>query len=150
MRIAIGNDHRGLELKQAIIEWLADSGHGYEDFGSDGTESVDYPDYARKVAGAVAGGDFDYGILICDTGIGMSIAANKVKGIRAALCHNSLNATRARRHNDANILCLGAGEGQRLDPVADIVDAFLTTEFEGGRHQRRLDKIGEIEAKQRG
>jgi ribose 5-phosphate isomerase B len=146
MRIAIGNDHRGLELKQSIIQLLAESGHSYEDFGSHTTDSVDYPDYARDVAEAVARGDFDYGILICDTGIGMSIAANKVKGIRAALCHDAFSAGRARQHNNANVLCLGTGGTPQT--VAETVETFLTTEFEGSRHQRRLDKIRAIEASQ--
>jgi ribose 5-phosphate isomerase B len=146
MRIAIGNDHRGLELKKEIIQPLAESGHSYEDFGSHTTDSVDYPDYAREVAEAVARGDFDYGILICDTGIGMSIAANKVKGIRAALCHDGFSASRARQHNDANILCLGTSGTP--ETVAEIVETFLSAEFEGGRHQRRLDKIRAIEASQ--
>lgn len=148
MRIAIGSDHRGLELKAAIIQLLIASGHGYEDFGSHTPDSVDYPDIARDVAGAVAGNDFDYGILICDTGIGMSIAANKFNGIRAALCHNAFSAGRARQHNDANVLCLGTGNA--AETVAEIVNAFLGTEFEGGRHQRRLDKIKAIEADQSG
>jgi ribose 5-phosphate isomerase B len=145
MRIAIGCDHRGVELKKTIINWLEETGHEYEDFGSYGTESVDFPDFARKVAEGVAKGDFERGILICDTGIGMCITANKVKGIRAAPCYNVFNARRARQHNDANILCLGGGEEQLQDPVAEIVDAFLTTEFEGGRHQRRIDKIKAME-----
>jgi len=98
------------------------------------------------VAGAVAGGDFERGILICGTGIGMSIAANKVKGIRAALCHDVFGARRARQHNDANILCLRAGGKQGQEPVAEIVDAFLAGEFEGGRHQRRVDKIRAMES----
>jgi ribose 5-phosphate isomerase B len=146
MRIAIGSDHRGLELKKEIIQRLAENGHSYEDFGCHTTDSVDYPDYAREVAEAVVRGDFDYGILICDTGIGMSIAANKVKGIRAALCHDAFSAGRARQHNDANILCLGTSGTPKT--VAEIVNAFLSAEFEGGRHQRRLDKIRAIEASQ--
>jgi ribose 5-phosphate isomerase B len=146
MRIAIGNDHRGLELKQSIIQLLADSGHSYEDFGSHTTDSVDYPDFAREVAEAVVRGDFDYGILICDTGIGMSIAANKVKGIRAALCHDAFSAGRARQHNNANVLCLGTSGTPQA--VAETVKTFLSAEFEGGRHQRRLDKIRAIEASQ--
>jgi ribose 5-phosphate isomerase B len=146
MRIAIGSDHRGVELKQSIINQLEETGHSYEDFGSSTTESVDFPDFALPVAKGVAGGDFERGILICDTGIGMSIAANKIKGIRAALCYNVFNARRARQHNDANILCLGGGEGQLQEPAAEIVSAFLTTEFEGGRHQRRIDKITAMEA----
>jgi ribose 5-phosphate isomerase B len=145
MRIAIGCDHRGLDLKHSIMKLLDETKHSYDDFGCYTADSVDYPDIAQKVAEGVAGGDFERGILICDTGIGMSIAANKVKGIRAALCHDAFSARRARRHNDANILCLGAGEEHVQEPVSEIVNAFLTTEFEGGRHQRRIDKIKAIE-----
>jgi ribose 5-phosphate isomerase B len=143
MRIAIGCDHRGLELKQSIIKLVTEARHSYKDFGSYTTEPVDYPDIAKGVAEAVARGDFDRGILICDTGIGMCIAANKVKGIRAALCHDVFSARRARQHNDANILCLGTGQTQ--DTVRQIVEVFLNTQFEGGRHQRRLDKIKAME-----
>ena len=143
MRIAIGCDHRGLELKQSVIKLITDAGHGYEDFGCYTTDSVDYPDIAEKVAEVVAGGDFERGILICSTGIGMSIAANKVKGIRAALCHNAFSSCRARQHNDANILCLAAEEER--EQIPEIVNAFLTCEFEGGRHQRRVDKIRDME-----
>ena len=143
MRIAIGCDHRGLGLKQSVIKLIADTGHSYEDFGCETTEPVDYPDIAKQVAIAVAGSDFERGILVCGTGIGMSIAANKVKGIRAARCHNAFSACRARQHNDANILCLGVGEEE--EQVPEIVDAFLTCEFEGGRHQRRVDKIRDME-----
>ncbi len=143
MRIAIGCDHWGVNLKQSVIKLLTDAGHSYEDFGCYTTESVDYPDIAKKVAEAVARGDFERGILICYNGIGMSIAANKVKGIRAALCYNAFNACRTRQHNDANILCLGAEVEQ--EPVPEIVNAFLTCEFEGGRHQRRVDKIRDLE-----
>ncbi len=146
MRIAIGCDHRGLNLKQFVIKLIAEAEHSYEDFGCYTTDSVDYPDIAKKVAEAVTRGYFEYGILICSTGIGMSIAANKVKGIRAALCHDAFSARRARQHNDANILCLGAGEEQEQEPVAEIVNAFLTYEFEGGRHQRRVDKIRNMES----
>ena len=143
MRIAIGCDHRGLNLKQFVMALIVETGHTYEDFGSYTADSVDYPDIAREVAEAVATGDFERGILICNTGIGMSIAANKVNGIRAALCHNALSARRARQHNDANILCLGAE--QEPDIVREIVEAFLTCEFEGGRHQHRVDKIKDME-----
>ena len=143
MRIAIGCDHRGLDLKQLVIRLVEEAGHSYEDFGCYTRESVDYPDIAVKVAGAVAEGGFDYGILICGTGIGMSIAANKVNGIRAALCHNAFSARRARQHNDAQICCLAAEEGKARVPA--IIETFLTTEFEGGRHQERLDKIRKIE-----
>ena len=143
MRIAIGADHRGVELKQFIIKLLKQIGHSYEDFGTNTAESVDYPDIAQRVAEKVAAGDFELGILICDTGIGMCIAANKVRGIRAALSHDAFSARRARQHNDANILCLGTREGQ--DTVREIVETFLSTQFEGGRHQRRIDKIKAME-----
>ena len=143
MRIAIGCDHRGLDSKQFIIKLITKAGHSYEDFGCYTTDSVDYPDIAKQVAEAVAAGYFEQGILICDTGIGMSIAANKVKGIRAALCHNAFSARRARQHNDANILCVAAGE--EPETIREIVDTYLTTEFEGGRHLPRLNKITEME-----
>ena len=143
MRIAIGSDHRGLELKQFIIKLITQAGHSYEDFGSYTTDSVDYPDIAQKVAEAVARDNFERGILICDTGIGMSIAANKVKGIRAALCHDAFSARRARQHNDANILCLAAREEQ--EKVPEIFEVFVSTDFEGGRHQNRLNKIKAME-----
>ncbi len=143
MRIAIGCDHRGLNLKQFAIKLIAEAEHSHEDFGCYTTDSVDYPDIAKKVTEAVARDDFEYGILICDTGIGMSIAANKVKGIRAALCHDAFSARRARQHNDANILCLGTEVEQ--ESVPEIVNAFLTGQFEGGRHQHRVDKIRDME-----
>ena len=143
MRIAIGCDHRGLNLKQFVIRLITEMGHSYEDFGCYNTDSVDYPDIAKKVAEVVTRGDFECGILICDTGIGMSIVANKVKGIRAALCHDAFSASRARLHNDANVLCLGAGRGQ--EGVPEIVQTYLSTGFEGGRHRRRLNKIKAME-----
>lgn len=147
MRIVLGCDHRGLNLKHAIISLLGDVGHSYEDFGCYDATSVDYPDIALKVADAVVGeGKFDRGILICSTGIGMSIVANKVKGIRAALCHNSFTACRARQHNDANVLCLG-GDVVGQDLVEEIVRAFLDTDFEGGRHAQRLEKIKALETR---
>ena len=146
MRIAIGCDHRGLNLKQFVVKLIAETEHSYEDFGCYTEESVDYPDIAKRVAEAVAEGQFDRGILICGTGIGMSIAANKVRGIRAALCYNAFSARRARQHNDANILCLAAEEGKARIPA--IIEIFLTTEFEGGRHQQRLDKIRDMESQQ--
>ena len=145
MRIAIGCDHRGLTLKQSVITLLTEAGHTHHDFGCYTTDSVDYPDIAKQVAEAVAVGDFESGILICDNGIGMSMAANKVKGIRAALCYTAFNARRTRQHNDASILCLGAGEEQVQEPLAGIVNTFLTTDFEGGRHLRRVNKIMDIE-----
>lgn len=143
MRIAIGCDHRGLELKQLVIKLINEMGHSYEDSGCYTTDPVDYPDVAKKVAEAVAGGEFERGILICNTGIGMSIAANKVKGAIAALCCDAFAARRARLHNDANILCLGASRGQ--EGVREIVKIFLTTDFEGGRHLRRLNKVRDME-----
>ena len=143
MRIAIGCDHRGLKFKQFVIKLIAEAEHSYEDLGCFTTDSVDYPDIAKKVAEAVTGGYFERGILICGTGIGMSIAANKVRGIRAALCRDVFDAQRARQHNDANVLCLGAQGEQELIP--EIVETFLTHEFEGGRHQRRVDKIRDME-----
>jgi len=143
VRIAIGCDHRGLNLKQFIIKLITEAGHNYEDFGCYTTDPVDYPDIAQKVAEAVTTDYFECGILICNTGIGMSITANKVKGVRAALCHDALSAQRARQHNDANILCLGGGQAQ--DALPEIIGAFLTSEFEGGRHLRRLNKIKDME-----
>ena len=144
MHIAIGCDHRGLSLKQFIIKLLPGVGQSYEDFGTYTADTVDYPDIAKRVAEAVAAGNFEFGILICDTGIGMSIAANKVKGIRAARCDDVFSVCRARQHNDANVLCLAAGKGQ--EQVPEIIEAFLATEFEGGRHLRRLDKIRAMES----
>jgi ribose 5-phosphate isomerase B len=143
-RIAIGCDHRGLALKELIIPLLQNAGYSYEDFGCHGTGPVDYPDIAQKVGEAVAAGSFDQGILICSTGIGMSIAANKIKGIRAALCCDVFGAQRARQHNDANVLCLG-GEDVDTELALRIVSAFLATEFEGGRHVRRVNKIRALE-----
>ena len=144
MRIAIGCDHRGLNLKMAIMELLSEQGHEYEDLGCYDTGSVDYPDTGGKVAQAVAKRRVDHGILVCSTGIGMSIAANKVPGVRAALCHDTFSAQRSRAHNDANVLCLGewvVGEGL----AKEIVKAYLAAEFEGGRHARRLEKVRALE-----
>ena len=145
MRIALGNDHRGVSVKLSIIELLKDLRYEYKDFGSQGTEPVDYPDFARLVAEAVSKGDYDYGIVICGTGIGMCIAANKIRGIRAALCHTVFDAVRSRQHNDANVLCL-ASETVELNINLDIVKAFLSTTFDGGRHLRRVDKIRAMES----
>ena len=144
MLIAIGCDHRGLNLKMAIMELLSELGHEYEDLGCYDTGSVDYPDTGGKVAQAVAKRRVDHGILVCSTGIGMSIAANKVPGVRAALCHDTFSAQRSRAHNDANVLCLGewvVGEGL----AKEIVKAYLAAEFEGGRHARRLEKVRALE-----
>jgi ribose 5-phosphate isomerase B len=145
VRIALGCDHRGLELKQAIMGLLDELGHDYQDFGGYNTDPVDYPDIAKQVAEAVASGEFDQGILICSSGIGMSIAANKVRGIRAALCCTTFGAERARRHNDANVLCLGQ-DTLDIASALDIVRVYLSTTFEGGRHLRRLEKIRGLEA----
>ena len=144
MYIALGCDHHGLGIKQAIIGFLPELNCSYRDFGCRDTKPVDYPDIARLVAEAVASGSFDQGILICSTGIGMSIAANKIKGIRAALCHTVFAARRARQHNDANILCL-RGEDIAVDDALEIVRTYLSTDFEGGRHLPRLNKIKALE-----
>ena len=136
MKIAIGCDHGGYLLKQDILIWLEENDIDYEDFGCYSTESVDYPVFAERAARAVAAGECDKGIVICTTGIGVSIAANKVKGIRCALCTDSLQAEMTRRHNDANMMALGAGiTGGNL--AKRMVEIFLHTEFEGGRHARR-------------
>ena len=144
MRIAIGSDHAGLELKESITSLLVEMGHSFDDFGCYDKSSVDYPDIARSVAEAVASGQFDHGILVCSNGVGMSITANKVRGIRAALCHDTWAVRRAREHTDANVLCLGEGcVGKSL--AREIVQTYLNAEFVGGRHARRLEKIKEIE-----
>ncbi len=140
LRIAIGSDHGGFEYKSEIIDYLKENGYTYTDVGTYSKESCDYPIIAKKVAQKIVSGEADRGILICGTGIGMSIAANKVKGIRAALCSDTFSAKATRAHNNSNILCLG----QRVigDCLAlDIVTVWLNTEFEGGRHQRRIDEI---------
>ena len=139
--IGLGCDHGGYELKQEIIKYLEEKGLPYKDFGCDSTKSVDYPIYARKVGRAIQNGECDKGILICGTGIGISIAANKMKGIRAALCTDCFSAEATRLHNDANILALG---GRVVGPglAVKIVDTFLNTEFSHEeRHQRRIDLI---------
>ncbi|MCG6947543.1 MAG: ribose 5-phosphate isomerase B [Acidobacteria bacterium] len=138
--IVIASDHAGVDLKARLIELIGEAGHEIQDFGPAATGSVDYPDYAHAVAEAVADGRADRGILICGTGIGMSLAANRHPRIRAALCHDALTAEMARLHNDANVLCVGARTtGEAV--VEQIVRIFLTTAFEGGRHQRRVEKI---------
>lgn len=139
-RIAIGADHAGRSLKEEIVAFLQGAGYPVEDMGTHGDESVDYPDYALQVARAVATGAADLGILICGTGIGMSIAANKVRGIRAAVATNCYMARMAREHNDANILCLG-GRVIGPDLALEIVRTFLQSRFAGGRHARRVEKI---------
>lgn len=144
MRIAIAADHAGRELKDTVAAHLRARGHDVSDSGTHTGDSVDYPTYARPLAASVVNGSFELGILVCGTGTGMAIAANKVEGIRAANCTNELLARYARSHNAANVLCLGervVGESLALA----IVDTFVDTPFEGGRHQRRVDLIGEIE-----
>ena len=146
--LAIASDHGGFALKQEIMAHLKDTGVEFEDLGTYSEESVDYPVYAAKLGKAVAAGEFERGILICGTGIGISIAANKVKGIRAALCGDCYSAEYTRRHNDANVLTMGARvTGGGL--ACKIVDTFLTTEFEGGRHARRVALIADIEERER-
>ena len=139
-KIAIGSDHGGFNLKGTIIKHLEAQGHEIQDFGTYSTESCDYPVYAKAVANSVAKGENEKGILVCGSGIGVSIAANKVKGVRAALCHESHSAMLSRLHNDANVLCLGeriTGESLALD----IVNVWLKSEYEGGRHQKRIDMM---------
>lgn len=146
MKIALGSDHGGINLKRAIIKHLEEQGIEIKDFGTYTKESCDYPEFALKVAEEVAAKNYDYGVLVCGTGIGVSISANKVPGIRAALCHNTFSAHATREHNNANVLALGervVGIGLALD----IVDTFVKTDFEGGRHERRVNKIQEIEKK---
>ncbi|KUK12082.1 MAG: Ribose-5-phosphate isomerase [Moorella sp. 60_41] len=144
MRIALGSDHGGYHLKEEIKKFLEEAGVLYRDFGCFNPEAVDYPDYARQVAEAVARGEFERGILCCGTGIGVAIAANKVPGIRAALCHDTFSARASREHNDANVLALG---GRVIGPglAREIVKTWLEAGFTGGRHARRLAKIAALE-----
>lgn len=147
MKIGIGNDHSALEMKKEIIAFLEEKGHEVVDYGTNSAESCDYPVYGEVVARAVAAGEVEQGILICGTGIGISLAANKVKGIRAAVCSEPFTAKMARAHNNCNILAFGARVvGPELAKM--IVEAWLNTDFEGGRHQRRVDLIMEIESKE--
>ena len=147
MKIAIGNDHGALDLKLHVVKYLETLGNDVVNFGTDTTDSCDYPVFAEKVCKAVLSGECDKGILICGTGIGISIAANKIHGIRCALCSEPCSAKLTREHNDANVLAMGA---RIIGPVLaeGIVDAFLTTEFSGGRHQRRVDMITKLEQDQ--
>ncbi|MCQ2449179.1 MAG: ribose 5-phosphate isomerase B [Clostridia bacterium] len=144
MKIAVGCDHGGLEHKDAIVAHLKERGFEVEDFGIHEAHSVDYPDIALPLAQSVAKGENALGILVCGTGIGMSLAANKVKGIRAAACSEHFSAKYTRLHNNSNILCLG-GRVIGVGTALELVDLFVDTEFEGGRHQKRIDKITEIE-----
>jgi ribose 5-phosphate isomerase B len=147
MRVAIGADQGGYELKQRVAEFLIAQGHVVSDLGIYRLESVDYPDIAALVARAVAAGEAERGILICGTGIGVSLAANKVDGVRAALCTDCYMARMAREHNDAQVLCLG-GRVLGVGSALDIVQVFLGSEFLGGRHARRVDKISALERKE--
>ena len=143
-RIAMGADHAGYHAKEAIKRYLLEQGYPVEDLGTWSDESVDYPDYAKKVAEKVAGGEDQLGVLVCGTGIGMAMAANKVEGIRAAVAHDAMTARLAREHNDANVLTLG---GRVVDDTraVEIAKEFLNAKFAGGRHQRRIDKITELD-----
>ena len=144
MKISIASDHGGFDLKEDIRAWLTELGHEVEDFGCYNKDSCDYADFAEPAARAVAEGKCERGIVICTTGIGISITANKVKGIRCALCSEPVSAALTRHHNDANMLAMGAG---MVGPMMarEIVTAFLTNDFDGGRHQRRVDKITAVE-----
>ena len=144
MKIAIGSDHGGYRLKEEIKKWLEEKGYECGDFGAPTDDSCDYPDIAAPLAQAVASGRYERGILVCGTGVGVSIAANKIPGIRAALCHDTFSARASREHNDANILALGErviGRGLALE----VVEVWLGAVFAGGRHQKRLDKIAALE-----
>jgi ribose 5-phosphate isomerase B len=147
MRISIGADHRGYKLKEQLVPWLKSQGYEVTDEGSATADSVDYPDYALKVASKVSSGQADRGILVCATGVGMCITANKVHGVRATTCADEDVARLSRQHNDVNVVCLS---GDKLDESAAqrVLDMWLETEFEGGRHARRVEKIAEIEHEQ--
>ena len=144
MKIAIGNDHAAVSMKWEIIKYLEAKGHEMVNFGTDTLESCDYPEYGKAVGMAVASGEADCGILICGTGVGISLAANKVKGVRAAVCSEPVTARLTKLHNNSNIIAFGA-RIVGLEMAKAIVDAYLDTEFEGGRHQRRIDMIMAIE-----
>lgn len=144
MKLGIGSDHAGFELKEKVKGWLQELGHTVSDFGTDKCESCDYIDFAAATAEAVASGTCQLGILVCGSGIGMSIAANKVDGVRAALCSEPVSAELCRLHNDANVLCMGARMiGDEMAKA--VLQAFLQGEFAGGRHQRRVEKISALE-----
>jgi len=141
MNISVGSDHRGYKSKAKIIEFLEKLGHSVNDVGANNEDSVDYPDIASMVGRSISDGLSDRGILICGTGIGMSIAANKHKGVRAAICNDMVTVEMSRRHNNLNVLCLSSQQPQ----VEDLVSIWLETEFEGGRHERRINMISELE-----
>ncbi|NTV06116.1 MAG: ribose 5-phosphate isomerase B [Chlorobiaceae bacterium] len=140
MKIAVGSDHAGVEFKKTVTDWLEKNGYEFNDMGPYNEDSVDYPDYARKVGKAVAEGEYDSGILLCGTGIGVSISANKIKGIRAAVACNPEFAILARQHNNANIICFAARFTDKAT-IEKSLHNWFTTEFEGGRHERRVNKI---------
>jgi ribose 5-phosphate isomerase B len=149
MRVAVGSDHRGTEVRHHLLDLLRALGHEAVDVGPDSPDSVDYPDVAALVAQQVSRNEVDRGILICGTGIGMAISANKFLGVRAAPCHDDITAEMSRRHNDLNVLCLSADLlGEKL--IARMVELWLTTPFEGGRHARRIEKIAEQERRVHG
>ncbi len=149
MKVVIGSDHAGVEYKKGLKEFLKERGYEVEDAGPDNEESVDYPDYAEKVARTVAGGKADYGVLVCGTGIGMSMASGKIKGIRAAVIHNEFTGRAAKEHNNANLVCVGA-RVLELETAKTCLAAFFDAEFDGNkpdgeRHKRRVDKIMDLE-----
>jgi len=146
LKIGIANDHRGFELKCKIIDILQKKGYKIEDFGTDSSESVDYPDYGKKVAERVSKNELDRGIVICGSGIGMSIIANKFPNVRAALCYKPVIAKMTRKHNNSNVLVLAADFIEKKELIKTL-DNFFKTDFDGGRHKRRIDKIREIEKK---
>jgi ribose 5-phosphate isomerase B len=144
MKIIVASDHRGFAIKQKIVSFITQLGHEALDFGTDAPEPVDYPDFAAKAAKSISNGEADRGILICGTGMGMCITANKFPGVRACTCHDDLTAEMSRRHNDSNVLCLSADLlGDRL--VNRMIELWLKTEFEAGRHARRIEKITQLE-----
>ena len=146
MKIAVASDHGGFALKEEIAKYLTEAGYDVLNLGTNSAESVDYPEYGKKCAEAVVSGQAERGIVVCGTGIGISMAANKIKGIRAALCTDYFSAKYTRLHNDANVICLG---GRTIGPgsACELVEVFLNTEFEGGRHHRRVDKVMALERK---
>ncbi len=149
LSVALGADHAGWELKEALKSWLMEAGYQVLDFGTHSPDSVDYPDYAQQVGEAVAVGKVDRGVLVCGTGIGMAMAANKVPGVRAALCVDTFTSRMSREHNDANVLALG-GRLTDAEMGRSILKAWLETEFAGGRHGRRVDKITDLEGRRGG
>ena len=141
MRIAVASDHAGFEMKQSLAEYLAELGHEVVDLGTNGPESVDYPDFGKALGEAIADGSVERGLAVCGTGIGISIAVNRIPGARAALCTDGLMAKLTRLHNNANVLALGA-RLIGIETAKDCIDQFLNTEYEGGRHDRRVEKLG--------